>query len=177
MDRGAFKIMGAPIMVFGKDGADNELGGAARLGYGFTERFDAEAKLGFFENGTIVGADGEYWIFRGASENSGLDFSLTGGFHWMFGSDNSFDTMGFEITPQLSGHVSRSLELCGALNASFESIQDAPSGVDNSFTRLHLVPGIEIRLSDAFDLVAEFGIGINDNSSNYAGVGIAYYVR
>jgi hypothetical protein len=42
---------------------------------------------------------------------------------------------------------------------------------------LHLVPGIEYRLSDTFDLVAEFGIGINDNSSNYVGAGIAYYVR
>ncbi len=158
MDRGTFKLMVAPIMVFGKDGADDEFGVAARGGYAFTEHFDAEAKLGFFENGTFVGADGEYWIFRGAEKNSGLDFSLTGGLHWMFGSDNRSDTMGFEITPQLSGHVTENLELCGALDASFESIQDAPAGVDDSFTRLHLVPGIEYRLSDTFDLVAEFGI-------------------
>ena len=95
----------------------------------------------------------------------------------MFGSDNHFDTMGFEITPQLSGNVSENLELCGSLNASFESIQDAPPRVDDSFTRLHLVPGIEYRLSDTLDLVAEFGIGINDNSSNYVGAGITYYFR
>jgi hypothetical protein len=177
MDRGTFKLMVAPIMVFGKDGADDEFGVAARGGYAFTEHFDVEAKLGFFENGTFVGADGEYWIFRGPEKNSGLDFSLTGGLHWMFGRDNRFDTMGFEITPQLSGHVSENLELCGSLNASFESIQDAPPGIDDSFTRLHLVPGIEYRLSDTFDLVAEFGIGINDNSSNYVGAGITYYVR
>ncbi len=50
-------------------------------------------------------------------------------------------------------------------------------GVDNSFTRLHLVPGIEYRLSDTLDLVAEFGIGINDNSSTYVGAGITYYIR
>jgi len=177
MDRGTFKLMVAPIMVFGKDGADNEFGGAARLGYAFTELFDAEAKLSFFENGTFVGVDGEYWIFRGRQKNSGLDFSLTGGLHWTFGSDNRFDTMGFDITPQLSGNVTENLELCGALDASFESIQDAPSGVDDSYTRLHLVPGIEYRLSDTFDLVAEFGIAINDNSSNYVGAGITYYVR
>jgi hypothetical protein len=95
----------------------------------------------------------------------------------MFGSDNRFDTMGFEITPQLSGHVTENLELCGCLDASFESIKDVPPGVDDSFTKLHLVPGIEYRLSDTFDLVAEFGIGINDNSSNYLGAGITYYVR
>jgi hypothetical protein len=177
MDRGTFKLAIAPIMVFGKDGADNEFGGAARVGYAFTEHFDVEAKLGFFEDGTFVGADGEYWILRGTKQNSSIDFSLTGGIHWMFGSDNGFDTMGFEITPQLSGHVTENLELCGALDASFESIQDAPSGIDDSYTRLHLVPGIEYRLSDTFDLVAEFGIAINDNSSNYVGAGITYYVR
>ena len=177
MDRGTFKLMVAPIMVFGKEGADDEFGVAARTGYAFTEHFDAEAKLGFFQNGTFVGADGEYWIFRGAQKNSGLDFSLTGGLHWIFGSDNHFNTMGFEVTPQLSGHVTENLELCVSLDASFESIQDAPPGVDASFTRLHLVPGIEYRLSDTFDLVAEFGIGNNDNSYNYLGAGIAYYVR
>jgi hypothetical protein len=177
MDRGTYKLMVAPIMAFGKYGADDEFGVGVRGGYAFTEHFDAEAKLGFFENGTFVGADGEYWIFRGAEKNSGLDFSLTGGLHWMFGSDNRFNTMGFEITPQLSGHATENLELCGALDASFESIQDVPPGVDDSFTRLHLVPGIEYRLSDTFDLVAEFGIAINDNSSNYVGAGITYYVR
>jgi hypothetical protein len=177
MDRGTYKLMVAPIMVLGKDGAEDELGVGVRGGYAFTEHFDAEAKLGFFKNGTFVGADGEYWIFRGAEKNSGLDFSLTGGLHWMFGSDNRHNTMGFEITPQLSGHVTENLELCGALDASFESIQDVPPGVDDSFTRLHLVPGIEYRLSETLDLVAEFGIDLNDNSSNYVSAGITYYVR
>jgi hypothetical protein len=177
MDSGTYKLMVAPIMVLGKDGADNKLGVAARGGYAFTKHFDVEAKLGFFENGTFVGVDGEYWIFRGSEENSGIDFSLTGGFHWMFGSDNRYDTMGLEITPQVSVHVTENLELCGALDVSFESIQDAPSGYDNSFTRLHLVPGIEYRLSDTLDLDAEFGIALDDNSSHYVGTGITYYVR
>jgi len=177
MDRGTYKLMVAPIMVFGKDGADDELGVAVRGGYAFTEHFDAEAKVAFLENGTFVGADGEYWIYRGAEKNSGLDFSLTGGLHWVFGRDNRFDTMGFEITPQLSGHVSKNLELCGSLYALFESIKDAPQGVDDSYTILNLVPGIEYHLSDTLDLVAEFGFGINDNSSHYVGAGITYYVR
>jgi hypothetical protein len=177
MDKGTYKLMVAPIMLLGKNGADNELGFAARAGYAFTRHFDAEVKLGSFKNGTLVGADGEYWIFRGSEANSGFDFSLTGGIHWLFGSNNSSDMMGFEITPQLSGHVTRNLELCGALDAAFESIKDVPPGVDGSFTRMHLVPGIEYHLSDTFDLDAEFGIDIKDNSSNYIGAGITYYVR
>jgi hypothetical protein len=177
MDRGTFKLMAAPIMAFGKNGADDEFGVAARGGYGFTDRFDAEAKLGFFENSTFVGADGEYWILKGQEPDAGLAFSLTGGVHWMFGSKGAFDTMGFEVTPQLSGHVSENIELCGALDASFESIKDAPTGVDDTFTRLHLVPGVEYRLSDAADLVGEIGIAVNDESYTYAGVGIAFYLR
>jgi len=179
MDRGTFKLQVAPIMVFGKEGADDELGVGVRGGYAFTEHFDAEAKVGFFENGTFVGVDGEYWIYRGAKEepNTGFDFSLTGGFHYILGSENRNDIMGFEITPQLSGHVSKNLELGGALDVSFESIQDASPIVDDSFTRMHLVPGIEYRVSDSVDLVAEFGIGLNDDSFHYVGAGIAYYIR
>ncbi len=177
MDRGAFKLMVAPIMVFGKNGADDEFGVAARAGYGFTDRFDAEAKLGFFDIGTLVGADGELWILKGREEDAGLDFSLAGGVHWMFGSKGSFDTMGFEVTPLLSGHVSKNMELCGALDASFESIQNAPQGYDDTFTTLHFVPGIEYRLSEAADLVGEIGIALNDDSSTYAGVGVAFYLR
>ncbi len=177
MERGAFKLMAAPIMVFGKDGADNTTGLAVRGGYGFTEKFDVEAKLGLFDQGTVFGLDGEYWIFRGKEKNSNIDFSLTGGFHMMSGKDNNYDSRGFEMTPQLSVHVAKSLELCAALNASFESIQDVPPGFDDSFTTLHLVPGIEYRLSDALDFEAEFGIAINDDTSNYAGAGLTYYLR
>jgi hypothetical protein len=177
MDRGTFKLMVAPIMAFGKNGADDEFGVAARGGYGFTERFDAEAKLGIFENGTYAGADGEFWILRGMEKDAGLDASLAGGVHWMFGKKGAYDTMGFDVTPLVSGHVSKSIELCGALDASFESIQDAPTGVDDTFTRVHLVPGIEYRLSDAADLVGEIGIGLNDNSFTYAGIGVSFYFR
>lgn len=177
MNRGTFKLMAAPIMVFGKDGADDEFGVAARGGYGFTSRFDAEAKFGFFENSTVVGADGELWILRGRQEDTDLDLAITGGAHWAFGKKGAFDTMGFEVTPALSGHVTENVELCGALAASFESINDAPAGLDDSFTVVHLVPGIEYRLSDAVDLVGEVGIALNDDSYTYAGIGFAFYVR
>lgn len=177
MDRGTFKLMVAPIMVFGKNGADDEFGAAVRGGYAFTDRFDAEAKLGLFENSTFVGADGELWIYNGDEKDVDLDFSLAGGIHWMLGKKGYFDTIGLEITPLLSWHMNEKLELCGALDASFEFIQDAPPQIDDSFTRVHLVPGIEYHLSDTADLVGEIGIGLNDDSFTYAGLGIAFYFR
>lgn len=176
-DRGTFKIMLAPIMAFGKNGADDEFGLAARGGYGFTDRFDAEAKLGFFENGTFVGADGEFWLLKGTERNTGLDLSLAAGIHWMAAKKGRLDTMGFDVTPQLSGHLIPHLELCGALDVSFETIRDAPPKVDDTFTRAHLVPGIEYRLAEAIDLVGEIGIGLNDNSFTYGGLGLAFYLR
>ena len=177
MDRGVYKLMLAPIMEFGKDGAKDEFGLAARAGYGFTDRFDAELKGGFFKYGTYVGLDGEYWIMKGEVKDEGVDFSLTGGVHWVLGKKGALDTMGLDITPLLSGHVSKRLELFGALDASFGSIKDAPAGSDDSFTSLHLVPGIEYTISDAEDLVGEFGLALNDDSSSYAGIGIAFYLR
>lgn len=130
MDRGAFKVMAAPIMVFGKNGADNEFGLTARLGYAFTDRFDVEAKLGFFSNGTLIGVDGEYWIYGGSDENTSVDFSLAGGLHWTFGSDNYYDIMGIEVIPQVSGNLSENLELCAAGIISLEYIQDIPAGYE-----------------------------------------------
>jgi hypothetical protein len=177
IDYGVFKIMGAPILTFGKDGADNELGVGGRFGYGFTDRFDAEAKLGFFDFGTYIGVDGEYWIVRSEQRDTGLDFSLAGGLHWVLGGDEYFDSMGFDLTPQLSGHVSPLVELCGALDMSFETVDDVPEEFDDSYTRVHVVPGIEYKLSEKVDLVGEFGIGLNDDSWSYVGLGIAFYLR
>lgn len=177
MDKGVYKLMIAPLMDFGKDGAKDEFGLGLRGGYGFTDRFDAEAKVGFFKNGTYLGLDGEYWIVKSEVKDSGLDVSLTGGLHWVLGKKNYLDTMGFDITPQVSGHVSPRVELCGALDASFNSIKDAPPGADDTYTALHLVPGVEYSISSMADLVAEFGLGLNDNSDSYAGIGIAFYLR
>ena len=177
MDRSSFKLMLAPMMVFGKDGADDTFGAVVRGGYGFTERFDAEAKLGFFEHSTVVGADGEFWLMKDQEKDAGIDISLAVGLHKSFGKDNALDVMGFELTPLVSGHLGTSVELYGALDVSFESISDAPKGVDDSFTSVHIVPGIEYRLSDQADLVGEIGVAVNDESSTYAAAGLAFYFR
>lgn len=89
------------------------------------------------------------------------DFSVSPGIHYMFGDDGAFDTF----------------ELYGGLSASFESIRNAPRGVDDRFTKLHLVPGVEYRLSEAADFVGEVGLGLNDDSSEYGSIGLAFYLR
>ena len=176
-DRGTFKIQIAPIVALGKNGADDDYGLAARGGYGFTDRFDAEVKLGSFRNSRYIGADGEFWILKGAEKDTGIDFSVTGGLHWIFGKRSNFDIMGLDITPLVSGHINKDLKLCGSLDISFESIQNAPRGYDDTFTRLHLVPGVEYRLSQSIDLDGEIGIALDDDSWTYLAAGITFYLR
>ncbi|MDM7914013.1 MAG: hypothetical protein QUU85_01925, partial [Candidatus Eisenbacteria bacterium] len=170
-------LMIAPMVVFGKNGADDEIGAVARAGYGFTDRFDAEAKFGLFEDHTVIGADGELWVLHGERKDEGVDGSLTAGAHYIFGSGDAFDSWGIDLTPTLSGHVVPSFELVGSLDVSFENLRDVPEGVDDTFTRVHLVPGFEYRLSDEADLDGEVGIGLNDDSFTYLGLGIVFYLR
>lgn len=175
MAKGDLKLMVAPLMVFGKDGADDEFGVGARGGIGVTDRIDVEAKFGFFDGFTLVGADVEYWLVRGADTKSNLDASLGAGLHKTFGSDNAYDTMGLDLTPLVSYHLSPKLELLGALDASFEKVSDVPEGFDDSYTRLNLVPGLEYKLTESVDLEAEFGLALNDDAASYVGAGVAFY--
>lgn len=165
INKGNFKLTGNPIIVFGKGAADNEVGVAVSGGYGFTDRFDAEAKLAVFDGLTYFGADAEYWVVKGQK----VDFSVAGGFH--LGNSDFVDTTGLDLTFLASGHVTDKLELYGGLDFAREKIKD--SSFD--FTTVHLVPGIEYRLSSKLDFVGEFGIALNDDSSHYVSAGFALY--
>jgi hypothetical protein len=42
---------------------------------------------------------------------------------------------------------------------------------------VYLSPGLEYRVRPNLDLLAEFGIGLNDDSPNYIAFGVAFYLR
>jgi hypothetical protein len=168
IDRGTFKLGGYPVILFGEDDADNTWGVAARAGYGFTDSFDIEAKGAFFDDFNMYGADAEYWFVKGP-----LDISAIAGFHFT-DSDLGVDSKAFDIAVIGSGRIADNLDLYGALNVSAESLDDVPDG---DFTRVYLTPGLEYRVSPSVDLLAEFGIGLNDDSPNYLAFGVAFYLR
>ena len=170
INRGNFKLMVNPIVFFGRDGADSEVGVGVSGGYGFTDRFDIEAKVAFFEDVTFVGADAEYWLVR----NEPVDVAVIGGFHGG-NADIGFDTAGLDFTFLASGHVSPRLELYGALDLAVNSFRE--DFIDDGFTTVHLVPGVEYAATPDIDLVAEFGIGLNDDSYHYLSGGVAFYFR
>jgi hypothetical protein len=165
INRGNFKVMANPIILFG-DG-DTDMGVALSGGYGFTESFDVEVKAAFYDGVSFFGADAEYWAVKGRP----VDVSVIVGFN--MGRRDGFDTTALDFTFLGSGHVSPRLEVFGALDLARNSIND----VDFSFTTAHLVPGIEYALKPDIDLVAELGLGLNDDSTNYVSFGIAYYLR
>jgi hypothetical protein len=167
INKGNFKLMANPILVFGRNNADNELGIALVGGYGLTDRFDVEAKVSVFDGVKFFGADAEYWLVKGQP----VDVSLIGGFH--LGRSDGLDTTGLDFTLLASGRVSDRLELYGGLDFSRNSARD----FDFDYTTVHLVPGIEYRISPQVDFVTEFGIGMNDDSSHYFSIGLAYYIR
>jgi hypothetical protein len=165
INKGNFKMLANPIMVFGKDGADSEIGLGIAGGYGFTDRFDIEAKVAVFDGIKFFGADAEYWLVKG----QGIDMSVIGGFH--VGRSEGVDTTAFDATFVGSKLIGENLEFYGALDLSRKSISD----FDFNYTTLHLVPGIEYKINPKVDFVAEFGLALNDDSSHYASVGFALY--
>ena len=167
INKGNFKVMANPLVVFGKDDADDEVGLALVGGYGFTDRVDAEGKVSFFDDLTFIGGDVEVWLVKHAP----VDVSVIGGFH--VGRAAGFNTKGLDITFLGSGHVTPKLELYGGLDIARISVDDH----DDSFTTVHLVPGIEYAISQDIDFVAEVGLALNDSSNHYISGGIAFYIR
>jgi hypothetical protein len=167
INRGNFKLMVHPMLIFGEGNLDNTAGITLRAGYGFTNNFDIEGKVTFYDDVTFIAADAEVWLVRRP-----IDFSVGGGFHFAR-TDVTPDFKGLDVTALVSGYVARRLELYGALDTAF-------NWYDNSagdFQTIHIVPGIEYAISDNLDLLVEFGIGVNDRASHYLSGGLAFYVR
>ena len=167
INKGNFKLAAFPAVLFGEGEADNSWGGAGRFGYGFTDSFDVEGKVGFFDGFNLYGVDAELWILKGD-----VDASLSIGGH-LADVDAGSDSKAVDISVLVSGHVTPRLELYAGLNLSFESLDDS----DHDFTRTHLVPGVEYKIAENLDFLTEFGIGFGDDSPNYLAFGLAYYVR
>jgi hypothetical protein len=167
INRGNFKLRVSPLVVFGKDAEDNEGGLVATLGYGFTRNFDVEGGVAFFDGVTFYGANAEVWVAR----DTPIDVSIAGGFHRRTG-DRTADFTGLDLTFLASGRVAPRLELYGGLDFAFEGIGD-----EFDFKTVHLVPGIEYRITDDLDFVAEVGLALNDHARHYLAGGLAFYLR
>lgn len=167
INQGNFKLRANPMLLFGRHGGDNDLGVAGILGYGFAPRFDVEGGVAIYDGVQFFGANAEFWVVK----ESPLDFSVAFGLHRRTG-DLTVDFNGIDLTLLGGGHVSPHLELYAGLDFAFEGF-----GVPGDFTQALLVPGLEYKVNDTIDLLAEFGIALNDNTRHYVSGGIAVYFR
>jgi hypothetical protein len=167
INQGNNKLALFPTVLFGKNGSDSLWGMAGRVGYGLLPRFDIEAKAATFKGLNYFGVEAEYWLIqaRNANVSVALGAHLT---NVRVGADSS----GIDTSLLFSTAPAKNLELYGGLKLAFDSVKNS----DQNFTRAHLVPGIEYRLSSNLDFLAEFGIALNDSSRSYASVGLALYL-
>jgi len=166
INKGNFKVAVFPTVLFGKNGSDSIFGVAGRAGFGITSRFDIEAKAAFFKDLNYFGVDVEYWFVHGRNFN--VSVALGGHITNVPGGG---DSSGIDTVLLASTTPAKNLELYGGLRLAFDSLKNS----DYNFTMAHIVPGLEYRLSADLDFLAEFGIALNDNSRNYASVGLALY--
>jgi hypothetical protein len=166
INRGNYKFTVNPLLVFVDP--ENEGGVAFKFGYGFTPNFDLEGKAAVYDGFTLFGADAEYWLVKGG----GIDVSAGAGFHLGRG-DARLDTTGIDLTFIASGKLAPRLDLYGAIDLAFESIDD----IDVNYDTVHFVPGIEYSISDQLDFVAEVGLALDDDGSHYISGGLAFYIR
>ena len=167
VDEGNFKIRANPMFLSGRNGGDSDAGLAVLAGYGLTPEFDLEGGVAVYDGITFFGANAEYWLVKGAT----LNVSIAGGLHRRTG-DATPSYNGVDLTFLASGRVTRRLDVYGGLDIAFEGI-----GVPGEFRTAHLVPGLEYKVNDKMDLVAEGGVALNDNSRHYLSGGIAIYFR
>ena len=166
INQGNLKLGIFPTVLFGKNGGDSVWGVAGRLGYGLTPRFDIEAKAAFFKGLKYFGVDVEYWLVKWENFN----VSVAVGGH-MTDYNGGGDSSGIDAAIMASTIPARNLEIYGGLMLAFDSVKNS----DHNYTLMHIVPGIEYRLSDDLDFLAEVGIALNEDSGSYASVGLAYY--
>jgi hypothetical protein len=166
INKGNLKLAVFPTVLFGKNGGDSVWGVAGRFGYGLTSSLDIEAKAAFFKGLKYFGVDLEYWFLKGGNFNA----SAALGGH-MTDVDGGGDSKGIDAALLASTKPAKNLEIYAGLMASFDSIKNG-----DNYTLLHLVPGIEYRISEDLDFLAEVGIALNDNARSYASVGLALYL-
>jgi hypothetical protein len=169
INSGNLKLAAFPVFLFGE--GDDDIGLSLLGGFGLTDNLDVSGRAAIYDDISFVGVDVEYWFVKGQN----IDFSGTLGFHAGLADEGFVDSKGVDVTLIGSREVRPRVEFYGALDLAFNSFDD--DVFDDGYTTAHLVPGIEYSIRADIDLVFELGVGLTDDSSNYAAGGIAFYIR
>ena len=172
---GDFKFLAFPLAV--RDGPRREVdtGINVGLGYGINEPLDVEFQIGVYDDFNYFGLDLEY-SYR---ENRPVELSIGGGVHKVE-SDFGYP-YGFDLTHIVSYTFASIpwMRLIGSVDASYE-ITDAyyAQSIGAHARRYwtgYAVPGVQFQVNERVDVLGEVGVGLNDDSNDYVGVGMSFY--
>lgn len=178
IENGFFKFIGYPLAVLEGAQREQDLGVAVGVGYGISERWDAEVQVATYDDITFIGTDLEYNFL----DLGQLDMSLTAGVHYAnldFGTQRGVDLTyiaSYALSDNSNGGIGFTLN--AALDMARDEVDlDRPLAamVDDEYSSVHVVPGLQYRLSPQIDFIAEVGLGINQSSDDYVSVGTSYY--
>jgi hypothetical protein len=172
---GDFKFQAFPLAV--RDGPRREVdtGINVGLGYGLSEHVDLEGQIGVYDDFNFFGADIEY-SYR---EKVPLELSIGVGAHKI--ASDFGHPWGLDVTHIVSYTTASvpSLRLIGAIDASYEYSDADYAGAigaqDERYWTVYAVPGLQYRFSERVDVIGEVGVGLNDDSYDYAALGLSFY--
>lgn len=176
----SFKLVGFPLMS-DRDGSDDQGAIALGLGYGLGNGLDVEVLAARSDIATTLGADLEW----NAWTADRVRLSLAGGLHGA-DLDAGGSARGLDATAIFTFTPMDRLDLNAAFDGSFEDVSggaNADPGLpqrwrtDNEFETAYVVPGVEYQLTHNLDLLAEGGLGLNNESDDYLSAGLSWYFR
>jgi len=166
---GNVRLEGAPAEMYPHDGGSDNTGAVFRLGYGLTSRFNLEAKSGFFDGVTLLGGDAHVRLY----DRKDTVAAVTVGGHHAFVSD-ALDSNALDLAATAGHWFSPRLQVYAGFAYSFEKLNGVPRGLDDTFSRWYLVPGLRVGVSKRVDVLVEGGVGLDDNAPYYVTAGVAF---
>jgi len=175
-----FKLTGFPMLVDKSVHGDDAI--ALSLGYGLANDMDVEAQLAVIDRATVYGADLEWNAWTAGR----MRFSIGGGLH---GADLEAGAraVGADATAIFTYTPIERLDLNAALDAAVDDVNVRESAAlppsdlrfteDGRYDTYYFVPGVEYQVTRNLDVLAEGGLGLNDESDDYVSAGLAWYFR
>jgi hypothetical protein len=173
------RINGIPRTI---EGVDDRAGVTGHLRYQLRDRIALVAKAEGGEDIQQIGTEVELTLQQAAPVSL---VAGVGGHLRTFVTDfypRRFAMVGLDAGTVVGIRASPRVRFYGAAHASFEAanvdLMRAGTAVHlGRFTRLNLIPGIEIDTKPGFHIVAEVGTRLNDRSIGYVAAGLRWRLR
>lgn len=170
---GHWKAIAYPLVKRAYPSQEQRTGVNVGVGRGLTPWLDAELQVASYDDESLLGGDLEF-ILR---DGDHLDLSVAGELH--FGNTDFGELYGYRGTAIASYTLPRTwLTLNGALDFGIDHYDFNRSGEQKFGTRseeVHVVPGLQYRVSERVDVIGEVGVGFTRDARDYAALGFSIY--